>query len=215
MSKTLTFLHTSPVHVATFDRLLAELDSTIRAAHIVDTSLLDDARTFGITAALSRRVEQTIANAMANNAAMVVCTCSTIGGCAEQAGSQVVRIDRAMAEQAVALGSQIAIVAALPSTLAPTRELLREVATHANKSVTLNEVLCLQAWPHFEAGDQESYLTEIADCLRQAAPTADVIVLAQASMAGAVALCPDLTLPILSSPRLGLSAAIATYRSLG
>ena len=36
-----------------------------------------------------------------------------------------------------------------------------------------------------------------------------MIVLAQASMAGAAALCPDLAIPILSSPRLGLEAALA------
>jgi hypothetical protein len=40
------------------------------------------------------------------------------------------------------------------------------------------------------------------------AAVADVIVLAQASMAGACALCPTLAVPALSSPRLGVEAAV-------
>ncbi len=41
----------------------------------------------------------------------------------------------------------------------------------------------------------------------------DVIVLAQASMAPAAQLCSDLSVPVLSSPRLGAEAAIEAYRT--
>jgi hypothetical protein len=217
MPKTLTFLHTSPVHIATFDRLLAEIDPDIPAKHVVDESLLRDARAQGITAELEQRITATLRDAIAEDTAVLVCTCSTIGGCAERAdhGSDrpVVRVDRAMAERAVATGTRIVVVAAVASTLAPTRQLIQEVADQAGKAVTIVEVLCEDAWVHFERGDQGSYLASVAKCLRQAAPSGDVVVLAQASMAGAAALCDDVPTPILSSPRLGLEAAVRVYRA--
>ena len=49
--------------------------------------------------------------------------------------------------------------------------------------------------------------------LAGAAANADVIILAQASMAGAAELVSDLGVPVLSSPPLGVEAAISAYRS--
>jgi hypothetical protein len=121
------------------------------------------------------------------------------------------RVDRAMAERAVELGQRIIVAAALTSTIAPTRELILDAARRSGKEVELVELLCGPAWPKFEQGDLVGYLDEIAACLRRVATDGDVIVLAQASMAGAAALCADLPIPILSSPRLGLEAAIKAY----
>jgi hypothetical protein len=62
------------------------------------------------------------------------------------------------------------------------------------------------AWALFDSGDREGYLATIADVIA-ATTDADVIVLAQASMADAA----DLTtvdVPVLSSPRLGFRAAV-------
>ena len=56
----------------------------------------------------------------------------------------------------------------------------------------------------------------IADGLRQiAGAQPDVIVLAQATMAGAVDRCSDLPVPVLASPRLGLADALAQWRAGG
>jgi len=216
MTKTLTFLHTSSVHIATFDRLLAEIAPEVPVRHVVDESLLSEARTAGaITPDLQRRIDATVRGAIEQDAGVVLCTCSTIGGCAEDVGRKtstpVLRVDRAMAERAVALGPRILVAAALASTLAPTRALLLDAADQAGKTVQISELLCVSAWAHFEQGDQASYLAAIAERLHSAAGDADVIVLAQASMAEAAALCTDLNVPILSSPRLGLEAAVRAY----
>jgi hypothetical protein len=217
MPKTLTFLHTSPVHIATFDRLLAEIDPSIPAKHMVDESFLQEARAQGITAELEQRITQTLKDAIADDAAVVVCTCSTIGGCAEQAdhGSDrpVVRVDRAMAERAVAIGTRIVVVATVASTLTPTRQLIQEVADQVGKAVTITDVLCEEAWALFERDDQSGYFASVASCVHQESSSGDVVVLAQASMADAVALCDDVQIPILSSPRLGLEAAIRAYHA--
>ena len=214
MTKTLTFLHTSPVHVATFSRLLSEIDPSISARHIVNEGLLSAARAAGtITPALEQEIVVAVQEAAAPDSAVVLCTCSTIGGNAEAAGARaghtVLRVDRPMAERAVALGRRVLVAAALASTIAPTRELILDAARQAGKQVTLIELLCEPAWSLFERGDQAGYAQTIAEALRTAAGDADVIVLAQASMAAAAPLCADLGVPILSSPRMGLEAAIA------
>lgn len=217
MAKTLTFLHTSPVHITTFDQLVQELAPDLPVRHIVDESLLADARADGLTPDVVRRVAARVDRAFADGAAIVVCSCSTIGGCAEEAGGDsgaVLRIDRPMAERAVALGNRIVVAAALHSTLGPTRQLLLDAADQVGKAITVIEVVNKEAWAHFERGDNPAYLAAVAETLRTVAQGGDVIVLAQASMAGAVALCPDLSVPVLSSPRLGAERALALYRAL-
>jgi hypothetical protein len=216
VSKTLTFLHTSPAHIATFDRLCSELAPGVPTRHIVDESLLRDAREARtITPDLAQRVSRTVSDAAEAGAGMILCTCSTIGGCAEDAGramaQPVMRVDRAMAERAVAIGDRIVVAAALASTVIPTRQLILDTASAAGRQVTITAITCEDAWAHFERGDQSLYLQAIAAALRSAADAGDVIVLAQASMADAALLCADLPVPILSSPRLGLEAALAEY----
>lgn len=208
----LAFLHTSPAHVPTFDALLAELAPGLAATHIVDESLLADARRDGVTPDLVARVRAEVAEAFEGGAGALLCTCSTIGAVAEglaAEGRPALRVDRAMAERAVQLGRRVLVAAALESTLAPTRELVAGAAAAAGRAVEIEPLLCRGAWERFEAGDIPGYHARIAESLRAAAPGRDVIVLAQASMAGAAALCADLPLPILSSPRLGLERALA------
>jgi hypothetical protein len=214
MAATLAFLHTSPVHIATFDRLLAEIDPRVTARHVVDESLLEEARTAGtITPALEQRIAAALDDAGGPDGAVVLCTCSTIGGSAEAAGRYagrvVLRVDRPMAERAVALGDRILVAAALESTLAPTCALILQAAQAGGKPIDLRELLCDSAWAFFERGDLAGYAQAIAQALRAGARDADVIVLAQASMAAAAPLCADLGIPILSSPRPGLEAALA------
>jgi hypothetical protein len=215
MANAITFLHTAAVHVAGFEQLLAEADPGIPARHIVDEQLLEDIRAAGMTVAVRARIAERVQEAAAGDTAVVVCTCSTIGGCAEAVplDTPLIRVDRAMAEKAVALGSALLVVAALETTLPPTRALLLDAAERAGRVVTLREVLCPGAWPKFEAGDQAGYLRAIAEGVRTHAAGADVVVLAQASMAGAAALCADLGVPVLSSPRLGVAAAVQAYRA--
>jgi hypothetical protein len=213
--RTLTFLHTADAHVATFGQLLAETAPGIPSRHIVAAELLAEARADGMTPQLEARIGAAVRGAAADGAAVVLCTCSTIGACAEQTvvpGVTVLRVDRPMAARAVALGQRIVLAAALASTLEPTRRLLRDEAARAGAEVVITDFLIADAWPHFEAGDHGRYLATIAAQLRQV-QNADAIVLAQASMAAAAAQCADLPMPILSSPRLGLEAAISAYQS--
>jgi hypothetical protein len=196
------FLHTAEVHVATFRRLFAELAPPgLDDLHLVDESLLADARRTGSAPGLAGRLKELVAA----GADLIVCTCSTIGADAEAMSGEVpvLRLDRPMAEAAVTAGDRIAVVATVESTMDPTLDLLRE---SARRPVTLMPSPCYTAWRHFEAGDLAAYDEEIAAHIRTIAADADVIVLAQASMAGAAALLPGL--PVLSSPRAAVAEAV-------
>jgi Asp/Glu/hydantoin racemase len=71
----------------------------------------------------------------------------------------------------------------------------------------------LDAWTLFEAGDTEGYLDRVAAHARQAADHADVILLAQASMAGAAARLTDLPIPVFTSPSTAVQHAAALVHS--
>jgi hypothetical protein len=211
------FLHTAPGHVATFDALLRETDASVPVRHAVDATLLADARAAGtVTPAIARRVAAAVTALVEQGAVVVLCTCSTIGAAAEATprppGVRVLRVDRPMAERAVGLGRRIAVVAALSSTLGPTADLLHDVARRADRTIEIAEVVCAEAWPHFERGDVATYLAEVGRALARAAAAGDVIVLAQASMAAAADRAGPLAVPVLSSPRLGVEAAVRAYR---
>ena len=219
MKSHLALLHTTPVLIDTFDRLIEEADLELPVRHIVEEGFLTEAREKGISQDLDERIQGRIRSAIEEGAAVVLCTCSTIGASAESAndstGGAIVRVDRPMAEKAVEIGSRIIVAAALESTLAPTRNLILEVASTRQRRVELIEVLCDNAWSRFEEGDNDGYFSEIASKLKERASEGDVIVLAQASMAGAANLCPEISVPILSSPEIGFQYAVDIWKQKG
>jgi hypothetical protein len=216
----IAFLHTAAVHIATFDRICQTVDPALRVEHIVDEELLADAQRVGAAdTEIVQRVQTTMWRAAAQGASLVVCTCSTIGGAAERTptrpGFAVARIDRAMADRAVALGPRVLVVAALESTLGPTTELIRESAAASGTPVDIQHRLVADAWPHFQRGDRAAYLNAVVAAVRATTLQADAIVLAQASMADAADALRDLGVELLSSPLLGVHAAVAQLRAQG
>ena len=210
------FLHTSPVHQPTFT---ARTDATaaprlVTQVHRVDESLLDDARSQGIDEGLRARIRLHLA-LLADDVDVVVCTCSTISGEAERLagidGITLVRVDRPMADLAVASGRRIGIAAAVASTVGPTRALLDDVARISGSTVELIEIDCASAWTFFETGDMSAYHSAIAVSVRAAAKASDldVVVLAQASMDGAVGLLGGEAYRVLSSPQPAVDRAVA------
>lgn len=66
-----------------------------------------------------------------------------------------------------------------------------------------------EAWPYWADGDKAKYWETIAGHLADRIDDVDAIVLAQASMAGAAELLAGLHTPVFSSPKMGVTAAIA------
>lgn len=217
----LTLLHTSAVHEPVFDALRDRHHPGLRLRHTVDEELLARARSHG-TEAVADAVRSALAAAAAGGAGAVLCTCSTIGAVAERyaadVGVPVLRVDRPMAAAAAA-HRRIAVVATVESTLAPTVALIVEELTGeepeaggrtgeptaSDGSGRIRTHLAEGAWERFESGDHDGYLDLVAAAV-DSVRDADVIVLAQASMAAAAARATT-SVPVLSSPRPGLAAA--------
>lgn len=172
------FLHTAPAVAETMERLLPG------SLHLVDESLLADARVAG-PGAVADRVAERVAQLQEKTGGPVVVSCSTIGDVAERIPG-VIRIDRPMARKAAELGGTVGVVVALESTIGPTTTLLRQEG--------VEEVVVRLAEGAWGSPD---YLGKIAETARSLAPEVDVVVLAQASMAGAADL---LDFPVLTSP---------------
>lgn len=209
------FLHTAHSHVRTFRDLLAERDDTVAGQHVVDTGLLATARATGLDS-VRGPVADRLRRLVAEGADVVVCTCSTIGPTAKAVGAQmglrVVRVDRPMAEAAVLAGRRVAVVSSLDEAAATLMPLLAECAEGTGRDVEFVEVRCHDTWSAFESGDLLTYTAGVADAVRRAVTSldrpVDVVVLAQASMVDAAPLLRDLHVPVLTSPRLAVEAAV-------
>lgn len=211
----LTLFHTSASNVEVFDALLQQIAPDMPVKHVVDEAVLREAVAAGaVTPQLTQLVNAAMVDVMCDDG-VVLCTCSTIGGLAENAGPNVLRVDRPMAEKAVRIGNRIALAATLKSTLVPTRQLVEQVSAEMHKPIDIQEWFIESAWPFMQRGDKAGYFAEIARVVEEHVKreSVDVVVLAQASMAGAEPLCAHLGTPVFSSPRLGLEAALKQVKS--
>ena len=133
--------------------------------------------------------------------------------CGGRGSVPILRVDRPMAEAAVEAGRRITVAATLATTIGPTADLVADAARRAGKEVEIASVVFAGARARLVAGDAEGHERIIAECLHEAASSADAIVLAQASMTPALSRCADIAIPLLTSPRSGLEAAIARWRA--
>lgn len=204
----IAFFHTAPANAKTFEAVAQELSPGITTRHILRADLLDRAMTAGgMDDTIRASVKAAIEASIEPGDDVLLCTCSTIGGGADDARSAstpILRVDRPMAEAAVAAGRRIVVAACLETTIAPTEELLRSVS----KDLDIETLRIPEAWPHWTAGNPKLYWQTIAARIEPLLGRCDAVVLAQASMAGAAELLGHHATPVLSSPRSGVAAAI-------
>ncbi len=211
MARQVALIHTSPIMIGVFKPLCQELLGGVEVFNVVDESLLRDIiRDKRLLPPTARRAVGHVLAAEQGGADVVMVTCSSIGPAVELArglvGIPVVRVDEPMAAKAVATGPRIGVVATLPSTLAPTADLIRRLAAEAGKKVQVSDRLCEGAFEAVISGDAAGHDAKVAAALRELAGRVDVIVLAQASMARAAETLTkaDCPVPILTSPRPGV-----------
>lgn len=209
--KTLGLIHTSATLVPVFQQLCAEHLPGVQVFNIVDDSLVRTiTREGALTPAVARRVVSYVTSAEAGGADYVLVTCSSIGAAVEQAaglsGVPVLRVDQPMADEAVRTGRRIGVIATLPTTLAPTSDLVQRRAALAGKEIELTSVLCEGAFEALMSGDGARHDAIVSAALKELVTKVDVIVLAQASMARVVdALdAADRLVPILASPGIAI-----------
>jgi len=208
---TLGFLHTAHLHVATFDALTQVHAPGVTVRHRVEPTLLTRAMSGQDVRADVEAALRVLAD---GGATTIVCTCVTIGSLAENTdvpGCTVLRVDRPAAAEAVRLGRHILMVFALDSARATGVELVTQEAQAALASgVRVTPLLVDGAWSAFTSGDVSRYDDEVEAAVRtaQAEHAADLVLLAQASMAPVAPRLADLGVPVLAIPRLAVEAAL-------
>jgi len=207
----LALIHTVTSLVPTFKTLCRELLPGVDCYNVVDESLLQDTIREGtLSQATMRRVAAYIRGAEEAGAKGILVTCSSIGPAVDAARPYTVvpllRVDEAMADEAISIGGRVGVLATLHTTLDPTTDLVRRRAAAAGVSIDLASRVCEGAFEAAIGGDAGHHDHLVRDGLLALGRESDVIVLAQASMARVVeSIHPDdLPIPILSSPRSGV-----------
>ena len=221
MKKTLALIHTGTFLVPVFERLVQEVMPGVSLFNIVDESLLKNTiAEKRLTPLTARRLAGYIESAEEAGADVIMVTCSSVGPAVDAArpfaAVPVLRVDQAMADQAVRVGRRIGVIATLSTTLKPTADLVRARAEVQGRDVEIVEKLCDGAFEAVAAGDGATHDRIVAAALRELMTQVDAIVLAQASMARVVdgLAEEEKTVPIFTSPRLGVEAAKAALEEL-
>lgn len=221
MPKTLAMLHTTPVTLATMPKLAAEVLPHVRVINLLDDSLLPDVAAAGeVTPAVASRILAYVDQMVAAGADAVLCCCSSVGEVAELAhwrcSVPVLRIDEPMAEQAVELGERIGVIATVGTTMAPTVRLIARKAAERGRTVAVEPLVVKGAYAALASGNGDAHDRLVREALEGLLSRSDVVVLAQASIARVLAALPTPpAVPVLSSPRSGLTAVADVFRAQG
>ena len=216
----LAIIHTTSATVDSMKALAAEMLPGSELVNFVDDSILPQlGRNGGDLAEVEERLIHYARFAEQVGAYVILEACSSVGELVSKMQSAVsipiVRIDDAMAEQAVQRGERLGVAATLPTTLQPTTRLLQAKAQAANKQVEITPLLIEGAYQKLMAGDREGHDNLLVENLQDQARTVDVVVLAQASMARVL---PRLSAAeqekILVSPRLAMERVKSVMASL-
>lgn len=204
----LVLIHTVPALIDRFRPLVAQALPDWQSYNIADESLLQDTIRDGAPSeATRRRLAAYVGGAREAGADAVIVTCSSLGDLADslwdEGGIPLFRIDRGMAAAAVAQARRIGVLATLATTLAPTTRLVRSEAVSAGRDCMVVDRLADGAFEQLMTGDRAGHDAKVRAAFDALAMQVDLVVLAQASMAGA--LSGPTPVPVLTSPELGIS----------
>ncbi len=210
--KKIAAIYTGAALVDPLRKMLKERMPEYGIINILDDSLIADViAAGGVTTAVSARLLSYFQAAVDAGACAILNTCSSVGDVVAIAKPfvpvPVLRIDDAMARKAVAEGATVAVIATLATTLKPTADLLEYHAKNSGKSVKILRALADGAFQAITEGDGVTHDKLIMEKAMGVAKEADIIVLAQGSMARMEeALAKETGKVVLSSPRLGVDA---------
>jgi len=210
MIKKVAIIHTSFVSIDVLKALCAKIIPEVDVYNIVDDSLLKEVmENNGITSSIVNRLSNYVRSAESLGVNVVLSQCSSMGEAIDVIEKStkipLLKIDQAMAEKAVEMGTRIAVVATVTSTLKPSCNLIRKVAEEKGKNIKIEEEIVDGALDILlTEGDKKKHNAMVLEKIKAIDGTCDVIVLAQGSM---VVLLPELksiNTPILTSPELGI-----------
>lgn len=204
--KKIGLIHTTPATLATLTQLIKEEIQDAEVINILDDSILPDMKEGGHEEAVRRRWICYAHVLEEQGVSAVVSACSTVGAFAEEADRMlevpVYRIDEAMIDAGLQIGTRISVLATLFSTLGPTVDLLKR---KGGGKLDISVQLVEGAYDCLMAGDRKEHNRRIKEAALKEAERSQVILLAQASMAEALDGADTLGgAKILTSPRLGI-----------
>lgn len=220
MKAGIVYTSTTPELIACVnEEIRKNLGDAVEIMNYQDPSILAEVREAGyVAAAPAARLVGMYMQAAADGADAILNCCSSVGEVADATqdigrylGIPIVRIDEEMCREAVRLGSRIAVLATLPTTLRPTGNTILRVAREMNRRVELIEGL-VDAF----GADQDWFKALLCEKAEELSDKAEVILLCQGSMAYAEESIHARTgRPVLSSPRFGARALAAALKAKG
>jgi Asp/Glu/hydantoin racemase len=195
--------------VAAFQRLAPE----VTLLHFLDEGLLPQAERAGLTPAVVGEVERLVARAVASRVDGVLLTCSTFSPVAPALQARcavpLASVDEAMLRLALGQGSRIGVVATVGPAGPTTAALLQAYAAESGRTIEASVQVVPEAFAALKAGDGARHDALVRERIALLAPTCDVIVLAQISMARALDGAPTFPCPVLASPETSVRAILA------
>lgn len=200
------FVHMSHVLTERFRTAMTNRHSQADCFHILNEGLLQSLRRGVPRSEVYRRVVAQLLLAVDEGADLVVVTSSSISPAVDLARSltpiPLLKIDDPMAAEAVRLGRRIVVICTNTSTPGPSANLLRQHAAAQGREVIVETIVRPEAFTALFAGDRARHDDILIEAAREALPRADVLVLAQGSLADLQPALEKLGKPVLSSPRL-------------
>ena len=209
-------------HVCILQTSFAKRDDTIaylqervpgvQVEFITDSTLLNDIRAAGgPTQAVIDRMTLYAKAAEISGADLIVNSCSTVGEVADiyakAVSIPVMKIDQPMAEEAVSLGTNIALIATVETTLGPSQRLIESIGAAQGKEMKCTQYLQNAAWNALQAGHPEEHNRILLAAIRELDTMGyDAIVMAQVSMRALLPDLKDVKTPLLCSFFSGYSA---------
>ena len=200
-------IHTSAVSLENLNSLFKEILPEVEVVNIIDDSLLDEVKkNNGITASIISRLCTYVQKMDELKVDLILNQCSSVGEAFDIAlqcsTTKTLKIDWAMAEEAVSLGNRVAVIATVESTVKPSCNLVRKVAEVNGKEVVVKEYLVANALDVLmKEKDLEKHNQLVLAAINQAIEENDVVVLAQGSMDALLPYLSDMKKPVLTSPR--------------
>lgn len=181
-------LHTSMAVLQIIgDKIKEELPDS-RIYNLIDDQMLSDVmENGGATKETKRRLFSLLQAAETIRADIILNACSSVGGCFDEISSLTsipcVRIDQAMAEEAVESGKRIAVYGSVSTTMIPSCQLIERIAAERGKEVEVTPYLIEDAFRVLtEDKDKKRHNRMVTDKIYKTHERYDVLVLAQASM---------------------------------
>lgn len=212
-------------HICILQTSFAKRDDTIEYLHskmpdlridfITDSSLLTDVRANGSPSKeVCERMMMYALAAEKMGVDLILNTCSTVGDVADNISqlikTPVVRIDEPMAKQAAKLGCKIALVSTLPTTIAPSRNIIIREGKKLKRDITVDDFVNLAAWEALQAGNTPEHNRILIENIRNLDKSRkyDAVVMAQVSMRALLPDLADIQTPVLCSFYSGLDNII-------